>query len=368
MFDGIADPSPVAQGYLGSSRGVSERDPARLVRVGPASLTPPKAPPCGGRRAQRNSTLQNRKGSSFREPNLSHHVVYALPRRKKDRVVARRVAAIAMDRESGIHSKPLFRGEARLIESAESCQGGCEVEVRGLEVPVDLDCTAQLRNRLFVFAQKDLSDAFKGLPVIGESVARAKAQSRETYLGADDAPAYYRAEMYSIVAKDLTSFNEELLGLEAQLEREIPPREFVEECSNLLRSAVMPSHNVTTNIHVTNSQIGLLNTGAVKDIKSIDASITTLKSQGNMEVGEAFKKLAEGIARDDMLEVSNKAELLSNVKYLSEMSAKGSEERNHGVIKSVLRSVSELMDFAAWRAKHPEKSPFDGYFIRIERP
>jgi hypothetical protein len=24
--------------------------------------------------------------------------------------------------------------------------------------------------------------------------------------------------------------------------------------------------------------------------------------------------------------------------------------------------------FAAWRAKHPEKSPFDGYFIRIERP
>jgi hypothetical protein len=30
--------------------------------------------------------------------------------------------------------------------------------------------------RLFVLAKKDLSDALKGLPVVGESVARAKAQ------------------------------------------------------------------------------------------------------------------------------------------------------------------------------------------------
>ena len=320
--------------------------------------------PCAGRRGAPFPLLR----LSFREPDLSHHFVDALSPGKKNRIVAGRIAAVAIDREGGIHGEPFLRREARFIEPTEARQGGRKVEMSGLKISVDLDRATQLRNGFFVLAQKDLDDAFKGLPVIGESVARAKAQSRETYLGADDAPAYYRAEMYSIVAKDLTSFNEELLGLEARLEREIPPREFVEECSNLLRSAVMPSHNVTTNIHVTNSQIGLLNTGAVKDIKSIDASITTLKSQGNMEVGEAFKKLAEGIARDDMLEVSNKAELLSNVKYLSEMSAKGSEERNHGVIKSVLRSVSELMDFAAWRAKHPEKSPFDGYFIRIERP
>ena len=24
--------------------------------------------------------------------------------------------------------------------------------------------------------------------------------------------------------------------------------------------------------------------------------------------------------------------------------------------------------FSAWRAKHPGKSPFEGYFIRIEKP
>ena len=24
--------------------------------------------------------------------------------------------------------------------------------------------------------------------------------------------------------------------------------------------------------------------------------------------------------------------------------------------------------FRVWRTKHPEKSPFEGYFIRIERP
>ncbi len=65
-----------------------------------------------------------------------------------------------------------------------------------------------------------------------------------------------------------------------------------------------------------------------------------------MEIGEAFKKLTEGITNDDTLEAAKRAELLSNVKYLGEMSANRNADRNESVIKSVLRSVSDMIGTA----------------------
>src|SRR5271166_1477326 len=99
-----------------------------------------------------------REGLSFRDPNLSHHFVDALSPGEKDRVVARRIGAVAADGEGGIDGKPFLRRDARLVEPAEPRQGGREVEMRGLEIPVDLDCVAQLRSRFLVFAEKHLRD------------------------------------------------------------------------------------------------------------------------------------------------------------------------------------------------------------------
>ena len=55
----------------------------------------------------------------------------------------------------------------------------------------------------------------------------------------------------------------------------------------------MPNQNITTNIHVTNSQIGVLNTGSIQDVHAIDASITALNSKGDIDVGDAFKTITE---------------------------------------------------------------------------
>jgi hypothetical protein len=160
------------------------------------------------------------------------------------------------------------------------------------------------------------------------------------YFG-DEIPGIYSInEMYDAVAPRLAGFNDTLEKLELILEREVPPREIVNECSEIMRRAIMPSQNVTTNIHVTNSQVGVLNTGTLQDVQSIDASITTLKSQGDMDVGDAFRKITEGVVGDDTLAEADKSELLSNIKYLTEMAAK-KEERNSSVVKSVLRSVSD---------------------------
>jgi hypothetical protein len=98
---------------------------------------------------------------------------------------------------------------------------------------------------------------------------------------------------------------------------------------------------------VTNSQIGVLNTGSIQDVHAIDASITTLKSKGDIDVGDAFKKITEGVMSDETISEAAKAELLSNMKFLSEAAARKQEERSPSVIKSVLRSVSDGISAAA---------------------
>jgi hypothetical protein len=95
---------------------------------------------------------------SFRDPNLSHQFVDALPPGEKDLVVARRIGAVPADGEGGIDRKPFLRCHARLVEPAKRRQGGREVEMRGVEMPADLDRVAQLRDSFFVLAEKDSRD------------------------------------------------------------------------------------------------------------------------------------------------------------------------------------------------------------------
>ena len=78
---------------------------------------------------------------------------------EKHRVVARRVGAVAADGESRIDGKSFFRRRPRFIEPAEPRKGDGKVEMRGLEIPVDLDRVAQLRDGVFVLAKKDFATA-----------------------------------------------------------------------------------------------------------------------------------------------------------------------------------------------------------------
>jgi hypothetical protein len=85
-------------------------------------------------------------------------------------VVARRIGAVAADGESRIDGKTFFRGCPRFVKAAKPRQSDREVEMRRLEIPVDLDRVAQSRNGFFVLAQKDSCDTQIGPPKIGESV------------------------------------------------------------------------------------------------------------------------------------------------------------------------------------------------------
>ena len=77
-----------------------------------ARATSPGAGPGDG--TAQHASFASCEGLSFRDPDLAHHFVDALSAREKDRIVARRVGAIAADGESGIDGKTFLRREPAL--------------------------------------------------------------------------------------------------------------------------------------------------------------------------------------------------------------------------------------------------------------
>jgi hypothetical protein len=80
----------------------------------------------------------------------------------------------------------------------------------------------------------------------------------KAYGGGDEVPGFALGQMYDAVAPRLAGFNDALAKFELALEQELPPTEIVNECAEIMEGIIMPDQNVTTNIHVTNSQIGVL--------------------------------------------------------------------------------------------------------------
>ena len=69
--------------------------------------------------------------------------------------------------------RPSFAAAPRFVEPAKPRQSDREVEMRGVEIPADLDRVAQSRNGLFVLAKKDSRDTQIAPPKMSESVPRA---------------------------------------------------------------------------------------------------------------------------------------------------------------------------------------------------
>lgn len=94
------------------------------------------------------------------------------------------------------------------------------------------------------------------------------------------------------------------------------------------------------NIDINGSQIGLLNTGSIHDIQSIDINITKLNEDGNKEFASALKILVEAITSNQEISKTARTELLDQANLLSNQAALPTSERKLGLVKPVLTSLS----------------------------
>lgn len=99
--------------------------------------------------------------------------------------------------------------------------------------------------------------------------------------------------------------------------------------------------NQMTEIKISNSTIGMLNTGQIKNIESINVNIAKLNGVGSDEVADALKNIASAVAESTDLADIDKSNTLEQLESLSEQAILPEKERSKpGVIKAVIATLS----------------------------
>lgn len=105
------------------------------------------------------------------------------------------------------------------------------------------------------------------------------------------------------------------------------------------------------NIDIDNSQIGMLNTGSIKDVEQIDINVSTLIEAGQKEVAEALKRFSEAVVASEDLSEDDRGELIEQVKLISDQASLPAEKRTTGIIKPVLSGIVTTISAAGGLSK-----------------
>jgi len=107
------------------------------------------------------------------------------------------------------------------------------------------------------------------------------------------------------------------------------------------RPAVIQGGGVTlNNINVSNSEIGVLNTGS---IQNVDSTLTVLRQEGNEELVSVLAQLSEAVIKSTQLANDRKNEALELLSSLSEEAVAPKERRKLAVVKAVLAELATLL-------------------------
>lgn len=121
-----------------------------------------------------------------------------------------------------------------------------------------------------------------------------------------------------------------------------------------------------TEIHISQSTLGILNTGEIKHVQRITANVQALAASGQPDLAQALKELTEAFTESKEIGEDQRKEALELLEDVSDQAAQPPEKRSRsGVIKAVLDSLSNLAGTAtslekAWAAWEPHLRQFFG--------
>jgi hypothetical protein len=113
---------------------------------------------------------------------------------------------------------------------------------------------------------------------------------------------------------------------------EIPPPPFIGDNFTL------------NNINVSESTIGTINTGTVKNL---DASITLMQSRGEGDLAAAVKELTQALVDSKETEESVRKEIAEQLEFLVAQATAEPKNRSIGVVKGVLAGIRNSISVAA---------------------
>lgn len=94
------------------------------------------------------------------------------------------------------------------------------------------------------------------------------------------------------------------------------------------------------NIHVSGSEIGVLNTGT---IGNVDSTVTVLKTEGDSELAGAIAGLSEAVIKAGQLSTDQKNQVMELLNALSEEALVPKEKRKLSVVRALLSDLSKVL-------------------------
>lgn len=125
---------------------------------------------------------------------------------------------------------------------------------------------------------------------------------------------------------------------------------------------VIAGDHVLNHIRVSDSHIGILNTGT---IGSIDNAIGHLATEGHKDVALSLKMLAEGIAASEALSVPQRRQAMELIDALASEAATPPERRRTAVARALIVDLAQVVGGVAsasqlWSTYGPAVSVFFG--------
>ena len=122
------------------------------------------------------------------------------------------------------------------------------------------------------------------------------------------------------------------------------------------RPVLVSSGTINNNhIAISNSQIGVLNTG---NIQNLNQTIDTLYSTSHKELADNIKNFSEAILNASELQKEQKDEVLESLDLITKELFQKPESRKKTVAKSLMAGISKTVELAAnsmtvWQGLHP---------------
>jgi uncharacterized Zn finger protein (UPF0148 family) len=113
------------------------------------------------------------------------------------------------------------------------------------------------------------------------------------------------------------------------------------DVADVMNAVINPDKKSGLTITVSNSNVGVINTGDMENIKSISMNIHTLVKSDNVEVAQAFNKLSNAIATSNEFTSAQRSELIELLKELAKEAGKKPNERlGKAPIKAIFSSLA----------------------------
>lgn len=124
-----------------------------------------------------------------------------------------------------------------------------------------------------------------------------------------------------------------------------------QEVADVVKELMNGSIKKHSNFNISDSNIGILNTGQINDIESINLSINNIAKSGNEEFSEALSKVLQAVIDEKHFSENDRSDLLTQLNHIGNEAKKPENKRTpHAIMKPIINGIGTSLSAAGGAA------------------